>query len=138
MHSQVIAQDILGMELTHCSLQSRYDLLIQLLALLLDSCNMSTTVITYWKKSEHICRSPPLRFRQRMLLSAASWHGSKYSLYALLCLVSADSKWQRVARAGTLFKLCGSRTSPLLGRFGRVFVGHCECSDDSRAGVGEA
>jgi hypothetical protein len=42
----------------HCSLQSRYA----------------------WKKSLHISRSPPLRFRHRMLLVAASWHGSKYSL----------------------------------------------------------
>jgi hypothetical protein len=139
MHLEVVAQNMLGIELTHCSLQSRYDLLIQLLALLLDYRNMSTTVITHWKKSEHICRSPPLRFRQRMLLSAASWHGSKYSLYALLCLVSAYSKWkwQCVARAGILFKLCGSRASPLLGGFSGVFIGHCECSDDSRAGVGE-
>jgi len=39
---------------------------------------------THWKKSEHMARSPPFRFRQRMLLSAASWHGSKYSLCALL------------------------------------------------------
>jgi hypothetical protein len=100
MHAQVTAQNMLGMRLTHCSLQSRYDLLIQSLALLLDYRDMSMTVITHWKKSEHICRSPPLRFRQRMLLSAASWHGSKYSLYALLCLVSADSKWQSMRGAG--------------------------------------
>lgn len=39
---------------------------------------------THWKKSVHIALSPPLRLRHRMLLSAASWHGSKYSLYALL------------------------------------------------------
>lgn len=39
---------------------------------------------TYWKKSEHNSRSPPFLFRHRILLSAASWHGSKYSLYALL------------------------------------------------------
>ena len=41
---------------------------------------------TYWKKSLHMALSPPLRFKHRMLLSAASWHGSKYSLYALLLL----------------------------------------------------
>jgi hypothetical protein len=38
---------MLGMELTHCSLQSRYDLLIQSLALLLDYRDMSMTVITH-------------------------------------------------------------------------------------------
>lgn len=44
--------------LTHCSLHSLYA----------------------WKKSLHISRSPPFRFKHRMLLLAASWHGSKYSL----------------------------------------------------------
>jgi hypothetical protein len=47
---------------THCSLQSRYA----------------------WKKSEHISRSPPFRCKHRILFCAASWHGSKYSEYALL------------------------------------------------------
>lgn len=52
-------------------------------------------VPTYWKKSLHMARSPPLRFRQRMLLSAASWHGSKYSLYALLFCTSSVSEYAR-------------------------------------------
>lgn len=39
---------------------------------------------THSKKSAHIFRSPPFRFRHRMLRSAASWQGSKYSLLDLL------------------------------------------------------
>lgn len=39
---------------------------------------------THWKKSEHISRSPPFLCRHRILFCAASWHGSKYSEYALL------------------------------------------------------
>ena len=38
----------------------------------------------YWKKSVHISRSPLFRCMHLMLLCAASWHGSKYSLYCLL------------------------------------------------------
>ena len=39
---------------------------------------------TDWKKSEQNSLSPLLRCRHLMLREAASWHGSKYSLYLLL------------------------------------------------------
>lgn len=41
--------------------------------------------------------SPPLRFRHRILLSAASWQGSKYSLYALLCAIVSSYSFHLVA-----------------------------------------
>jgi hypothetical protein len=72
---------LVGNRRTHCSLQSLYALYNIVSTLLHAQCD---TVSTHWKKSVHIARSPPLRFKHRMLLSAASWHGSKYSLYALL------------------------------------------------------
>jgi hypothetical protein len=51
--------------------------------------------ITHWKKSLHIALSPPFLFKHLMLLSAASWQGSKYSLYALLWVSSACSPFNR-------------------------------------------
>lgn len=101
-------------------------------------------VQTHWKKSVHIARSPPLRFRHRMLLSAASWHGSKYSLYALLFVTIASvlislykhfvTKCSRRRgwegkRRGVRIESGGCGTGPFVfGRFvvgfGRGFRGH--------------
>lgn len=39
---------------------------------------------TDWKKSEHNSLSPLFRCRHLILREAASWHGSKYSLFLLL------------------------------------------------------
>lgn len=66
---------------THCFLQSLYALVCVSRQAMRAT---RTARSTHWKKSLHMARSPPLRFKHRILLSAASWHGSKYSLYALL------------------------------------------------------
>ena len=62
---------IVGAQRTHCFLQSLYALLIRV-SHRVPNKNASAMRITHWKKSLHIALSPPLRFKHRMLLSAAS------------------------------------------------------------------
>lgn len=100
---------------------------------------------THWKKSLHIALSPPFLFRHRMLLSAASWHGSKYSLYALLSFCQPSIlplrkggiiEWVGTVRdaavGDVLFEFRGRGTCPLgLVVFAELVFGHCVCRRDS-------
>lgn len=46
---------------------------------------------TNWKKSEQNSLSPPFRCKHLKLREAASWHGSKYSLFLLLGSISLNA-----------------------------------------------
>lgn len=51
---------------------------------------------TNWKKSEQNSLSPPFRCRHLKLREAASWHGSKYSLFLLLGSISLNASQVRL------------------------------------------